>query len=318
MTELVFNDDDKVEIIRLKKTLESHLETVGAFKTHTFERFGGINKRLIESINAANLGDVVVAGGVMGSILRNEKYKDIDIFILNSNLNLFNSLINEKEGSWVFRFRNPVVNNKTDKDDSILLNVRIENILGAGIHPVHSQPLHRHLVTTNTTAGATPSVNPTNQTQPPVYIAEDDGDVDSDDYIVANPHVLRTAFNKATKIQYILTDYKSRLDLLNDFDYLHCTISYVPKTCNLFIKHDSFHAAKYRHLVRNNLQRDVNPKRKDKFLSASWTEFDAESYRRFLEAGMTKSITDSLYETLKKNVDDAIKNRVEIGSNPYW
>jgi hypothetical protein len=84
-----------------------------------------------------------------------------------------------------------------------------------------------------------------------------------------NPHIFGTALNKRTKVQYILTDYTSRRELLDSFDYKHCTVSYVPKENNLYITPDAYDAIRRRELRVNG---NNKPKffREEKFVKRGW------------------------------------------------
>jgi len=84
-----------------------------------------------------------------------------------------------------------------------------------------------------------------------------------------NPHVHGVATNLDTKVQYILTDHKSRGELLADFDYKHCTVSYVPKEMKLYITRKAFDAIRKKELIVNG---DKEPKawRMEKFIKRGW------------------------------------------------
>ena len=84
-----------------------------------------------------------------------------------------------------------------------------------------------------------------------------------------NPHIKATAFNRITKVQFILTDYTSREELIDSFDYRHCTVSYVPRDDKLYITRSAFDCIRKKTLVENG---DKKPKawRHNKFLNRGW------------------------------------------------
>lgn len=68
-----------------------------------------------------------------------------------------------------------------------------------------------------------------------------------------NDSVIYTAFDHATRVQYILTRHKSRQELLADFDMSHCTVSYVHGAArNLYITRKAFDAIKNRKIIPHN------------------------------------------------------------------
>lgn len=85
-----------------------------------------------------------------------------------------------------------------------------------------------------------------------------------------NPHILATATNKNTKVQYILTDFRTRKELLSDFDFVHCTVSYDATSDNLFITREAYDCIVKKEL-RNNKKEEPAMWRKDKFLSRGWS-----------------------------------------------
>jgi hypothetical protein len=84
-----------------------------------------------------------------------------------------------------------------------------------------------------------------------------------------NSHIKATALNPVNKVQYILTDYKDRKELLNNFDYRHCTVSYVPSTKLMYVTRGAFDDIISNTLTPNG---DNVPKgwRKHKFLNRGW------------------------------------------------
>lgn len=88
-------------------------------------------------------------------------------------------------------------------------------------------------------------------------------------YMNSNPHVLGVTTNKDTKVQYILTDFKDRKELLADFDFVHCTTSYVPADDKLYITRESYDCIVKKEL-RNNKKEEPADWRIDKFMSRGW------------------------------------------------
>lgn len=93
-------------------------------------------------------------------------------------------------------------------------------------------------------------------------------DTDAGHYL-DNPHIHGTATNLNTKVQYILTDYTSREELLKSFDYKHATVSYDPKDNKLYITRGTFDCIRNKELIVN---RDNKPKywREQKFIKRGW------------------------------------------------
>jgi hypothetical protein len=65
-----------------------------------------------------------------------------------------------------------------------------------------------------------------------------------------NSKVTYTAFDKSTKIQYIITTYKTREELLAHFDSEHCCISFVEN--KLYISREAFDAMRTKTLKSHN------------------------------------------------------------------
>ena len=89
-------------------------------------------------------------------------------------------------------------------------------------------------------------------------------------YMNGNPHILGVTTNKTTKFQYILTDFKDRKELLADFDFVHCTVSYVPAEDKLYITREAYDCIMKKEL-RNNKKDEPAMWRKDKFTSRGWS-----------------------------------------------
>lgn len=83
-----------------------------------------------------------------------------------------------------------------------------------------------------------------------------------------NPHVFGTASHKESGVQYIMTDHQTRQDLLKDFDFLHCTVSYHEGKLN--INRGAYDAIANKHLVPQNRKKKIKQWRMEKFLSRGW------------------------------------------------
>lgn len=68
--------------------------------------------------------------------------------------------------------------------------------------------------------------------------------------------------------QFIFTDCKTREELLADFDYKHCTVSY--QKDKLYITRNAYDAIANKHLIVHNDKVQVQWRR-EKFLSKDWT-----------------------------------------------
>lgn len=100
-----------------------------------------------------------------------------------------------------------------------------------------------------------------------------------------NPRIIMTALNSISRVQYILTDYATRSDLIADFDFLHCTASYTPADDRLYISHEAYDAIMNKKLIRHNKKRHVKKYREQKLMNAGW-----------------RSIADSLLDDTKTGI----------------
>ena len=83
-----------------------------------------------------------------------------------------------------------------------------------------------------------------------------------------NKNILQTVLNPRTKVQWIFTTYKTRQELINHFDFLHCCVSYEPYGDKLHISRATFDAIKNKHLISNG--KAVDNWRVAKFLKKGW------------------------------------------------
>lgn len=125
---------------------------------------------------------------------------------------------------------------------------------------------------------------------------------EGDDY--HNPRVYGTATHKESSIQYIMTDHLTRQDLLKDFDFVHCTVSYHEGKLN--INRGAYDAIANRHLVPQNRKKKIKQWRRDKFRGRGWWDDDNPVNTT------SRTIKDIMDEVLdKKGVDifqDALKH----------
>lgn len=106
-----------------------------------------------------------------------------------------------------------------------------------------------------------------------------------------NPRIKETALNKDTKVQYILTDFKDRKELLADFDFVHCTTSYVPADDKLYITREAYDCIMKKEL-RNNKKDPPAGWRLDKFVKRGWRYPIVENKDK------PKSYLDEIMDTL--------------------
>jgi hypothetical protein len=120
-----------------------------------------------------------------------------------------------------------------------------------------------------------------------------------------NPHVFGTATHKESGIQYIMTDHLTRQELLKDFDFVHCTVSYHEGKLN--INRGAYDAIANKHLVPQNRKKKIKQWRQDKFIRRGWWDDDNPIVN---QTGRTiKDIMDEVLD--KKGVDifqDALKH----------
>lgn len=101
--------------------------------------------------------------------------------------------------------------------------------------------------------------------------------------------------------QYIFTEYKTRKDLIDHFDFAHTTISYNIGEDKLYITRKAYDALKNKKLIRNG-KGDIAEWRVEKFLKRGWTkdkDFDKEGGYFFNSPIMPVSDTFSAFGPLK-------------------
>jgi hypothetical protein len=180
--------------------------------------------------------DCVIAGGYFASAFRDETFNDIDVFILNNNVAVYESLTDFGLRTTKWKIR--------DRDAGRYLQ---------------------------------------------------------------NPHIHGTATNMETKVQFILTDYTSRKELLDSFDYLHTTVSYVPKENKLYITRGAFDACR-RKSLRVNGNNVPKQWRESKFLNRGWTAVwnNAGGADDAKTGDYNQSIQDSYNRLIQKSVADML------------
>lgn len=119
----------------------------------------------------------------------------------------------------------------------------------------------------------------------------------NDNGYIKNPHVLdiyeenvvvNPDKNKTVKVQYILTDYKTREELIGGFDFKHCTMNYYDK--KLYVTEAAYDAAKNKKLIVNG---NTEPAqwRIDKFKNSGYKEVVASNeYREAIKKSMRMAI----------------------------
>ena len=187
--------------------------------------------------------NVVIAGGFFTSTIQNSKVKDIDIFVLDNDVAVYNDLTN---GYYKAEPTAQIhINNQGEWSRSEIMR-------------------YKH-----------------------------------------NPNILDVINNNKTLAQYILTNYKTREELLNHFDYKHCKVSYVPNDDKLYINRETFDCIKTKTLKWNNKQLD-NPQqiyRKNKLLNTGWVpETPFEMSAKVLTNGQIKESYQKLQEEAMANV----------------
>jgi hypothetical protein len=96
---------------------------------------------------------------------------------------------------------------------------------------------------------------------------------DTSEYKRDNGNIL-SVFNAVhektrVKLQFIYTNYKTREELIEHFDFLHCTPNYYDG--KLYVRRDAFESVRDKKLVVHNEKNQVQWRR-EKFLSRGFTE----------------------------------------------
>lgn len=86
-----------------------------------------------------------------------------------------------------------------------------------------------------------------------------------------NPNILATALHMPSNIQLIFSNFKTRREVIDDFDMDHCCISYVPYENKLYASYNTLSC-----IMRKEIQRHKNNKieswRINKMTKKGWTD----------------------------------------------
>ena len=96
--------------------------------------------------------------------------------------------------------------------------------------------------------------------------------IDHSDYKM-NPNILKTYLDNQTRIQYIFTKYKTRKELVDHFDFVHCCISYDLGEDKLYITKETYDMNVTQKLKKNPTTDRINPRRITKFENKGWTRY---------------------------------------------
>lgn len=136
------------------------------------------------------------------------------------------------------------------------------------------------------------------------------------EYQTGNPHVINV-YNKnviGLDFQFIVTDYKTREELLAGFDFKHCTMSFTNDT--LYVTPSAYRAAKTKTLIGNN--KTIKTWRIEKFRRKGydWPKEEvkvvdtpvvsANPYAQAIRYSMTKTVD----QTFASIIQEALKSGV--------
>lgn len=211
--------------------------------------------------------NVVIAGGFFTSALQNIPFKDIDIFILNKDVAVFNAFTDTFLNQGTKQDMNKGYKGRSSLDDldddlDFLDSERILNIDEAQESPEWSR------------------------SEMMAYMH--------------NPNIVDVINNHRTQAQYILTKYKTREELLDHFDYKHCKVSYVPGEDKLYINRETYDCIWKKILKVNNEQpaQQNQVYRRNNFLNKGWVfEKDLEQPNV-----LTRDLIKESYQQLKEQL----------------
>jgi hypothetical protein len=95
----------------------------------------------------------------------------------------------------------------------------------------------------------------------------------SDTGYMNNDRIKKTMFFEQSKCQYILTDFKTREELVDNFDFKHCRVSYDLMTEKLFITRETMDAIIDKTLIRHT-DKPIPHWRYAKFQDRGWKAVD--------------------------------------------
>ncbi len=205
--------------------------------------------------------NVVIAGGFFTNVLQNNKFKDIDIFVLNNDVVVYNHLT---EG----------FKKQSERQEAA------KKAMADAYNPI------------------TPINTLINSIFDDVPFADTEWSRSEMMAYMHNSNIVDVINNHKTDAQYILTKYKTREELLAHFDYKHCKVSYVPLEVKLYINRETFDCIQNKILKINNDQNSKNHQyRLSNFLTKGWT-LDDGSKKTLLDAHR-EAIRES-FEKLKQ------------------
>jgi hypothetical protein len=85
-----------------------------------------------------------------------------------------------------------------------------------------------------------------------------------------NTMIEKTILNTKTKVQYILTKFKTRCEVIDHFDMLHCCVSYVPHEDKLYISKKVIEAINQRKIISNG-EKKIASWREQKMILRGWS-----------------------------------------------
>lgn len=108
------------------------------------------------------------------------------------------------------------------------------------------------------------------------FFANDDTDrfkKGNSDYLnnVTHGKIISTFFDRKTKMQYIFTGFKTRRELVDHFDMLHCCVSYDMKEDKLYISLETFNAIALKKIAPNK-NNTIASWRLKKMYDRGWSE----------------------------------------------
>ena len=117
--------------------------------------------------------------------------------------------------------------------------------------------------------------------------------IDVSDYRRDNDKIIGVYNNKKSKVQFIFTQYKTREELIDHFDFKHCKVSY--HKGNLYINRDTFDSLRDKKLVANQPLR-IKQWRIEKFVARGWQLPDGHT-----DAVITGSTSGSVWQNARIN-----------------
>ena len=88
-----------------------------------------------------------------------------------------------------------------------------------------------------------------------------------------NPNILKTFLDKKTRIQYIFTSYKTRKELVDHFDFVHCCISFDIGKNKLYLSKETYDLNMHKVLKKNPTSEKIHQDRINKYVNRGWTRY---------------------------------------------